>query len=90
MPLPDNASHKHAELICEMPALTIKATADFYILQHHPRGRIVRCVPLSGDEYSIHVAQAAPLTNLQRAVEMAKRLEWLDQKLTIEDLEYSL
>jgi hypothetical protein len=88
MPFPAHASKAECVFYCEEKDLTIEATDAYYELRRKPRGRIVRVVTTSGDEYSKHVAVSSPLTNLQRAVEMAKRLEWLSPETEASNLNF--
>ena len=86
--VPSDISKTRGSIHAKSGDLTIEADETGYELLKKPRGRVMRLTPASGDECSEHVATAAPFTNLQRAVETAKRLGWLPQDATIESLEY--
>jgi hypothetical protein len=86
MPLPEAVNRSRGTLKIAIGSLSIEADETGYELLKSPRGRIMRLVPSSGDEYSKHVASASPLTNLQRAVQTSKRIGWLKEDIALEEL----
>lgn len=73
-------SDKNAAFECIVGNTTIKADKHFYELIRLPRGRICRLVEQRGGSQTA----ASPLTNLQRAMITAKRLNWIPEETTLE------
>jgi hypothetical protein len=75
-----NSSNK-CSFECIVGDCTLRADMHSYELRRLPRGRICRLVETRGHSAP---ATASPLTNLQRAMITAKRLNWIPEETTLE------
>lgn len=79
-----NSSSK-AAFECIVGNVTIRADMHCYELRRLPRGHICRLVETRvGPRGHSAPATCSPLTNLQRAMMTAKRLNWIPEETTVE------